>query len=284
MSDRQPRWPPRRRRPRHPSRPRPRPSRRRPAANSAPWRFTPSTATNTSPGRRSAVASVRPVRVDAAQVAARLAGESGGEFVQRVDRGMRPAGARGAGWRARRSPWRINPLIRRRVPLLPPSHRRPASAHGELKAAGGTVCVWTVLAFIIGVVAPRRGARRVDRAARARPPGSGQEVRRARRPVHDRLRPDAVVAAHAARPSTASRRSRWAATSPWRACTLRPPSERELAAAGHRGGRAGGGFFATMVQDARTANDETLMGDEDEHVFYKLPSGSASSSCSAARS
>ena len=49
------------------------------------------------------------------------------------------------------------------------------------------------------------------------------------------------------------------------------PKERERAAAGHRSGRAGGGFFATMVQDARAANDETLIGDEDHHVFYKLP-------------
>jgi membrane-associated protease RseP (regulator of RpoE activity) len=47
-----------------------------------------------------------------------------------------------------------------------------------------------------------------------------------------------------------------------------PPSPR---AAGHRSGRAGGGFFATMVQDARTANDETLHGDDDDRVFYKLP-------------
>ena len=40
---------------------------------------------------------------------------------------------------------------------------------------------------------------------------------------------------------------------------------------GQRSGRAGGGFFATMVQDARAANDETLIGDEDQRVFYKLP-------------
>ena len=52
-----------------------------------------------------------------------------------------------------------------------------------------------------------------------------------------------------------------------------PPSPKELAAAasGHRTGRAGGGFFATMVQDARAANDETLAGDADDRVFYKLP-------------
>jgi membrane-associated protease RseP (regulator of RpoE activity) len=36
-------------------------------------------------------------------------------------------------------------------------------------------------------------------------------------------------------------------------------------------GKAGGGFFATMVQDARAANDETLDGRDDERVFYRLP-------------
>ena len=36
-------------------------------------------------------------------------------------------------------------------------------------------------------------------------------------------------------------------------------------------GKAGAGFFATMVQDARAANDETLDGADDERVFYKLP-------------
>ena len=45
-----------------------------------------------------------------------------------------------------------------------------------------------------------------------------------------------------------------------------PPSPREA-----RSGRAGGGFFATMVQDARVANDETLEGDDDPRVFYRLP-------------
>ena len=46
-----------------------------------------------------------------------------------------------------------------------------------------------------------------------------------------------------------------------------PPSPR----AAQRDGRAGGGFFATMVQDARDANDETLKGDDDRRVFYRLP-------------
>lgn len=49
------------------------------------------------------------------------------------------------------------------------------------------------------------------------------------------------------------------------------PKERAAVAAGSREGRAGGGFFATMVQDARAANDETLAGDDDDRVFYKLP-------------
>ncbi|QKJ19873.1 M50 family metallopeptidase [Microbacterium hominis] len=38
-----------------------------------------------------------------------------------------------------------------------------------------------------------------------------------------------------------------------------------------RAGRAGGGFFATMVQDARAANDETVQAADDDRVFYKLP-------------
>ena len=46
-----------------------------------------------------------------------------------------------------------------------------------------------------------------------------------------------------------------------------PPSPQ----AARRDGRAAGGFFATMVQDARDANDETLHGDDDTHVFYRLP-------------
>ena len=42
-----------------------------------------------------------------------------------------------------------------------------------------------------------------------------------------------------------------------------PPSRAE--------GRAGGGFFATMVQDARTANEETLAGADGKRAFYELP-------------
>ena len=36
-------------------------------------------------------------------------------------------------------------------------------------------------------------------------------------------------------------------------------------------GRAGGGFFATMVQDARAANDETLVGVGGRRFYYELP-------------
>ncbi|WP_345546543.1 M50 family metallopeptidase [Microbacterium jejuense] len=49
-----------------------------------------------------------------------------------------------------------------------------------------------------------------------------------------------------------------------------PPSP-VLQQAKSRSGRAAGGFFATMVQDARDANDETLRGDDDTRVFYRLP-------------
>ena len=46
-----------------------------------------------------------------------------------------------------------------------------------------------------------------------------------------------------------------------------PPSPAEAAG----DGRAGGGFFATMVQDARLANDETLEGAGRRRAFYELP-------------
>ncbi|GAA1842654.1 site-2 protease family protein [Microbacterium koreense] len=49
------------------------------------------------------------------------------------------------------------------------------------------------------------------------------------------------------------------------------PKEEEAALAGRQSGRAGGGFFATMVQDARTANDETLTDGAEDGVFYRLP-------------
>ena len=59
-----------------------------------------------------------------------------------------------------------------------------------------------------------------------------------------------------------------------------PPSRRAGAGDGADGsgteGKAGGGFFATMVQDARAANDETLTGRDGEdgdtgRAFYELP-------------
>lgn len=46
-----------------------------------------------------------------------------------------------------------------------------------------------------------------------------------------------------------------------------PPSRRRSSGEG----RAGGGFFATMVQDARDANAETLAGTDDRRAFYELP-------------
>ncbi|MCR2801569.1 site-2 protease family protein [Microbacterium sp. zg-Y818] len=46
-----------------------------------------------------------------------------------------------------------------------------------------------------------------------------------------------------------------------------PPSP----TAAERGGRAGGGFFATMVQDARAANAETMTDVAEDRLFYRLP-------------
>ncbi len=50
-----------------------------------------------------------------------------------------------------------------------------------------------------------------------------------------------------------------------------PPSPGADAAAPAATGRAGGGFFATMVQDARAANDETLVAGDTKPAFYQLP-------------
>ncbi|MEZ3159882.1 site-2 protease family protein [Microbacterium sp. BWT-B31] len=50
-----------------------------------------------------------------------------------------------------------------------------------------------------------------------------------------------------------------------------PPSPAKADGSAGRAGRAGGGFFATMVQDARAANDLTLETDDDPRVFYRLP-------------
>lgn len=50
-----------------------------------------------------------------------------------------------------------------------------------------------------------------------------------------------------------------------------PPSPSRGGDAAAAAGRAGGGFFATMVQDARAANDETLTGERGRRFFYELP-------------
>lgn len=49
-----------------------------------------------------------------------------------------------------------------------------------------------------------------------------------------------------------------------------PPSP-TADAEGGQPGKAGGGFFATMVQDARAANDETLAASDEGRAFYELP-------------
>ncbi len=49
------------------------------------------------------------------------------------------------------------------------------------------------------------------------------------------------------------------------------PRSRARAAVGGAAGKAGGGLFATMVQDARAANDETIAGDDSTGTFHALP-------------
>ncbi|WP_454119391.1 M50 family metallopeptidase [Microbacterium lacticum] len=50
-----------------------------------------------------------------------------------------------------------------------------------------------------------------------------------------------------------------------------PSADGEGGGAAATDGRAGGGFFNTMVQDARTANDETLADADGRRAFYELP-------------
>ncbi len=53
---------------------------------------------------------------------------------------------------------------------------------------------------------------------------------------------------------------------------LREPAAVGAAESGDSGGRrAPGRFFSVMVQDARTANDETLDGADDARTFFRLP-------------
>ncbi len=50
-----------------------------------------------------------------------------------------------------------------------------------------------------------------------------------------------------------------------------PPSPAEQTEDASRTGKAGAGFFRVMVQDARSANDQTIAGVDDSRVFYRLP-------------
>ena len=157
-------------------------------------------------------------------LAAHLDAESGGEVVERVDGRARPGGARGAGSRARQSAWRIHPLIRTRSA----THARTAQASqvtANSKAERGYGGGVEVIAFVIGVVLLVVGLAVSIALHELGHLLAREEVRRARRAVHDRLRPDALVAAPRRDRSTGSRRSRSAATSRWRACTRPHPRE-----------------------------------------------------------
>ena len=118
-------------------------------------------------------------------VAADLDAESGGEVVERMD-GGRVRAEHGGQVRGR--------VSRHGASILSSSARRPPSL-GQLKAAGGYGVPCGSDRVRHRCRAPGRGARRVDRPPRTRPPVARQEVRCARRAVHDRLRTDPLVAA-----------------------------------------------------------------------------------------
>ena len=82
----------------------------------------------------------------------------------------------------------------------------------------------TALLYIARRAPLRRRRRRLDRAARAGPPDPGQALQRQGHPVLRRLRPHHLVASGRARPSTASRRSRSAATASSSGCSRRSPT------------------------------------------------------------
>ena len=114
---------------------------------------------------------------------------------------------------------------------------------------------------------PRRGRLRgrhpgVDRAARARPHDPGEEVRREGHAVLHRLRPDGLEQAAWARPSTASRRSRSAATSRSSGCCRRAPRTSATVEYDENGEqvlrvrKSNTGMFTQLISDARAAEWE----------------------------
>ena len=122
------------------------------------------------------------------------------------------------------------------------------------------------LIYTLGVVAVRPRRHRLDRAARGRAHVAGQEVRRQGHPVLRRLRPTRSGRSSAARPSTASRPSRSAATSSWSGCC-----RRRAATTRTRCAPANTGLFTQLVADARHAEYEHVTDDDLDRLFYRKP-------------
>ena len=209
---------------------------------------------------------------DAVEVAADLAGESAGEFGERSSgRTLRAENGRQA--RARRSACRINALIA--APAShPPAAGRDAGPAGRahlsshLQALREYRSDVNVVPYLIGIavivvglavsialheighlVPAKKFGVRVGQYMIGFGPTSGR--------------------ARTARPSTASRRSRSAATSRWPACT-RLRRRRRARDGRARDGRAGGG---SSPRWCRTPGRRTTTRSKarDDRVFYKLP-------------
>ena len=106
----------------------------------------------------------------------------------------------------------------------------------------------------------------LDRAARDRSPGAGQDLRRQDHAVLRRIRPHAVVPPPTARPSTGSSSSRSAATSASSACS-RPPQP-------SRPGRAAysTGPFRALADNARAAEWHDISPEDEGRLFYQKKS------------
>ena len=136
-------------------------------------------------------------------------------------------------------------------------HVAPAGGAGRTYPVGVTV-----LLYLVGILVDRRRRRAVDRAARGRPPGAREAVRRPRDAVHDRLRP------HRVRPPPRRDRVRPQAVPLGGYISMVgmfPPAK-----AGGRARTASTGFFNSLVQDARDSSREQIHPGEEHRAFYRL--------------
>src|SRR6187431_2579558 len=247
-------------------------------ANSAPWRLTPRIATNASPARRSAVARVIPL-------------SSTPDVSPREDcakRATRSCSDRTGGCSGRRTGGRFEGAASAVGMAHPSSHPAVVSprgctgaaeqGHGPLLGERGYGWPVTAIAFLIGILVLVVGlavsialhelghllpAKRFGVRVGQYMIGFGPTIwskRKGETEYGFKAIPLGGYISMAGMYPPSPR--------------LRKPASVGASAAGMesgRSGRAGGGFFATMVQDAQTANDDTLEGADDQRVFYRLP-------------